>query len=197
MNDEARNIDPEADAQPEPSIPDGGLAEAMPDWLRRPPAWRGMPVPDVPPPDPVAVPAPTVEVEAAMPEAATKAQPPRELPPPDTAPIDPSSLIDLDDLPEWLVSLGRRTRPSLPSDAEQAREMADAEAPPTQTPADEPDIPLPPSLRSDEPSSTVATRAPAPAANGGALFGMSRPLLGLALVLVVVVIVAILLAVFG
>lgn len=196
MNDEARNIDPEADAQPEPSIPDGGLAEAMPDWLRRPPAWRGMPVPDVPPPDPVAVPAPTVEVEAAMPEAATTAARPRELPPPDTAPIDPSSLIDLDDLPEWLVSLGRRARPSLSPDAERARAMADAEAPPTQTPADEPDIPLPPSLRSDEPS-PVATRASAPAANGGALFGMSRPLLGLALVLVVVVVVAILLSVFG
>ncbi len=60
-------------------LPDGGLADAMPDWLRRPPAWR----------DPTAGGS--------------------YLPPPDTSPIDPSTLIDVEDLSPWLQRIARRS----------------------------------------------------------------------------------------
>jgi hypothetical protein len=75
--------------QPAPSIPDGGLGEAMPEWLRRPPAWR-----DLEP----------------------KAPPRRTLPPPDTSVIDPATLISVDDLPDWLQRLAKpREIPTLTS----------------------------------------------------------------------------------
>ncbi|MGN6033173.1 MAG: hypothetical protein ACTHQE_16085 [Thermomicrobiales bacterium] len=49
MSDETGTRPPDG-GEPAPVIPDGGLSDAMPDWLRRPPAWRGMPVPEPSPP---------------------------------------------------------------------------------------------------------------------------------------------------
>lgn len=63
-----------------PPIPDGGLGEAMPEWLRRPPAWRDL---------------------------APKGPPRRALPPPDTSTIEPATLISVDDLPDWLRRLAK------------------------------------------------------------------------------------------
>lgn len=60
-------------------MPDGGLAEAMPDWLRRPPAWRE-----------------------------TTARSSKAAPIPDTSPIDPRTLIDVEDLPIWLQRIAQR-----------------------------------------------------------------------------------------
>ena len=71
-------------------LPDGGLGENMPDWLRRPPAWRVLPATQMPAFEP-------------DPETTT---PPRELPPEDTSVIEPTSLIEFDDLPRWLRELG-------------------------------------------------------------------------------------------
>ena len=68
-----------------PPIPDGGLAESMPDWLRRPPAWRTLP-----------------EREVAIPEPEAAA----ELPAPDASVIDPRTFLSDDDLPAWLRALG-------------------------------------------------------------------------------------------
>lgn len=100
-----------------PAIPDGGLSEAMPEWLRRPPAWRGMAVPDVPSttPEPVAdgpssPRAAPVEVGAEA-EIRTPSAEPKMLLEPDRSPIDPSSLIEMSDLPAWLVGLGQRDLP--------------------------------------------------------------------------------------
>ncbi len=70
---------PDADR---PSIPDGGLGVTMPDWLQRPPAWRGMAVRE--------------------PER-------RDLPPPDTSVIDPRTMLDLGDLPVWLQRIAARS----------------------------------------------------------------------------------------
>lgn len=64
-----------------PPIPDGGLAASMPEWLQRPPAWRGMTVRE--------------------PER-------RDLPPPDTSVIDPRTMLQIDDLPEWLQRIAAR-----------------------------------------------------------------------------------------
>ena len=71
-------------------LPDGGLGENMPDWLRRPPAWRVLPATQMP---------------SFEPDPATTT-PPRELPPEDTSVIEPTSLIEFDDLPRWLRELG-------------------------------------------------------------------------------------------
>lgn len=60
-------------------MPDGGLAETMPDWLRRPPAWRE-----------------------------TVARREKLRPPADTSPIDPRTLIDVEDLPLWLQRIAQR-----------------------------------------------------------------------------------------
>ena len=68
-----------------PPIPDGGLAESMPDWLRRPPAWRTLPDRDVTLPEPTET--------AALPE-------------PDDSVIDPRTSLGDDDLPAWLRNLG-------------------------------------------------------------------------------------------
>lgn len=72
------------DHQPEEMrpIPDGGLQEAMPSWLKRPPAWRSMP---------------TAEQRHE-----------RALPEPDTSVIDPRTLVDVADLPQWLQSIAER-----------------------------------------------------------------------------------------
>ncbi|MDQ4044945.1 MAG: hypothetical protein M3173_05800 [Chloroflexota bacterium] len=68
-----------------PPIPDGGLAESMPEWLRRPPAWRTLP---------------DAEVEHGKPAEAD------ELPEADTSPIDPRTFLTDDDLPDWLRRFG-------------------------------------------------------------------------------------------
>src|SRR5918994_1760203 len=60
-------------------MPDGGLAETMPDWLRRPPVWR---------------------------ETVARRAKPR--PPADTSPIDPRTLTDVGDLPLWLQRIAQR-----------------------------------------------------------------------------------------
>jgi hypothetical protein len=65
-------------------LPDGGLTSAMPEWLRRPPAWRDLSV---------------------TPDASAS----RELPEPDTSVIDPRTLIDVADLPPWLQSIAARS----------------------------------------------------------------------------------------
>jgi hypothetical protein len=80
-------------------IPDGGLQQAMPEWLRRPPAWRNLPKRDEPAPD-------TANAEA------LSAPPARELPDPDTSEIDPRSLVDVSDLPQWLQDVAARSEPA-------------------------------------------------------------------------------------
>jgi len=79
---------PDDASRPEPEqrpIPTDGLAEALPDWLQRSPAWRGMTVrePDRP-----------------------------ELPPPDTSVIDPRTMLEIDDLPVWLQRIAARSKTS-------------------------------------------------------------------------------------
>lgn len=72
------------DQQPEDlrPIPDGGLKDSMPGWLKRPPAWRNMP---------------TAEQRHE-----------RTLPEPDTSEIDPKSLVEVSDLPQWLQTIASR-----------------------------------------------------------------------------------------
>lgn len=69
-------------------IPDGGLKDAMPAWLKRPPAWRNMP---------------TAEERHE-----------RTLPEPDTSVIDPHSLLDVSDLPQWLQTIAERGNMPVP-----------------------------------------------------------------------------------
>lgn len=78
------------DQQPEEMrpIPDGGLKDAMPSWLKRPPAWRSMP---------------TAEQRHE-----------RTLPEPDTSEIDPTTLVDISDLPMWLQVIAAREEVPLP-----------------------------------------------------------------------------------
>lgn len=74
-------------------LPDGGLQSTMPDWLRRPPAWRDLP-----------------RGEGAGED--------KTLPEPDTSMIDPRSLVDVADLPPWLQGIGSRSaQPVESSDA--------------------------------------------------------------------------------
>lgn len=72
------------DQQPEDlrPIPDGGLKDTMPGWLKRPPAWRNMP--------------------------STEQRHERTLPEPDTSEIDPKTLVDVSDLPQWLQTIAAR-----------------------------------------------------------------------------------------
>lgn len=69
-------------------IPDGGLKDAMPAWLTRPPAWR------------------------AMPSAAERHE--RTLPESDTSTIDPRTLLEVSDLPKWLQTIAARGEIRLP-----------------------------------------------------------------------------------
>lgn len=69
-----------------PTIPDGGLASSMPDWLQRPPAWRT--VDDDEPTDL------THDRSDALPQA-------------ETSTIDPRTFLTEDDLPPWLRGLHR------------------------------------------------------------------------------------------
>jgi hypothetical protein len=68
-------------------LPDGGLTEGLPEWLRRPPAWRNVPRNDV------------------APEAGDAGL---ALPEPDTSVIDPRTLVDVADLPLWLQQIAAR-----------------------------------------------------------------------------------------
>ena len=70
------------DNQPMRPIPDGGLKESMPSWLTRPPAWRQLPTP--------------------------QERHERSLPEPDTSEIDPRTLVDVTDLPQWLQAIAER-----------------------------------------------------------------------------------------
>lgn len=74
--------------EPMRPIPDGGLKDAMPAWLKRPPAWRSLP---------------TAEERFE-----------RTLPEPDTRVIDPTSLVDISDLPQWLRTIAAREIVPLP-----------------------------------------------------------------------------------
>lgn len=69
-------------------IPDGGLKDAMPSWLKRPPAWRSMP--------------------------SAEERHERKLPEPDTSEINPKTLVDVSDLPQWLQSIAARGEVPLP-----------------------------------------------------------------------------------
>lgn len=63
-------------------LPDGGLTETMPEWLRRPPAWRDL-------------------------ERTNVGESPM-LPDPDTSVIDPRTFVELADLPAWLQAIAAR-----------------------------------------------------------------------------------------
>ena len=65
-------------------IPDGGLNSAMPDWMRQTPSWK----------------------REAEPAAI------RTIPEADTSIIDPRSLIDVNDLPQWLQAVAARSSPA-------------------------------------------------------------------------------------
>lgn len=122
------------DQQPEDlrPIPDGGLKDTMPGWLKRPPAWRSMP---------------TAEQRHE-----------RTLPEPDTSEIDPKSLVDVSDLPKWLQTIAARGEIPVPEpdqtvghalqqlqaasarSRKPAREVVDPaiEEPPVEAPAEDP-----------------------------------------------------------
>lgn len=106
-----RDRDPDPDLR---SLPDGGLGENMPDWLRRPPAWRDLStsetvqVASITSSDPVGQEHGPVLVE-------------RVLAPEDTSVIDPRGLIDFEDLPAWLREVGRKPTAVGPLRARDAR----------------------------------------------------------------------------
>lgn len=105
-SDESRNDhEPSADSnESSPSIPDGGLDRAMPEWLRRPPAWR------------------TIQRQRAAPTVASPEQAPMDQEereesqtsavrlPADTSTIDPAALVRVEDLPKWLRQLAERSQ---------------------------------------------------------------------------------------
>jgi hypothetical protein len=74
----------ELDPDALPPIPDGGLSAGMPDWLRRPPAWRSL---------------------------KESAGPAKAVPRPDTSPIDPRTILTVDDLPVWLQRIAASRAP--------------------------------------------------------------------------------------
>lgn len=80
-------------------IPDGGLQQAIPEWLRRPPAWRNLPKREDP----------------AVAAVETASTPVRELPEPDTGTIDPRTLVDVLDLPQWLQDMAARESAAVPA----------------------------------------------------------------------------------
>lgn len=91
-----------------PPIPDGGLGSGMPEWLRRPPAWR-------------------VAGTSAIPAA----PPPRDIPPPDTSPIDPRTILTVDDLPAWLQGIAHAASVGGRADQEDPTVEQDSGAPAT------------------------------------------------------------------
>jgi hypothetical protein len=135
-----------------PPIPDGGLAESMPDWLRRPPAWRTLP-----------------DREVAIPEPEDAA----ELPEPDESVIDPRTFLSDDDLPAWLRNLGRGRRVEPPGQDEPA---AVASVEPRSAPSSEMEAFDRPA--ESAPSRFVPTSPPAPTASPvsqGSLRAVERP----------------------
>lgn len=130
-------------------IPDGGLQESMPSWLKRPPAWRN---------------------KTLSPEQRFE----RTLPEPDTSEIDPTTLVSVDDLPQWLQSIAARGPIDLPEPdpaVEHAVEIVQASrhqpvAASVQEPEHGPDLhtePDPDTIRVAEPS------------EGAALEGVAEP----------------------
>lgn len=97
-------------------IPDGGLQQSMPEWLRRPPAWRNLPKREEP-----AQPQET--------ETVTEVAPERELPEPDTSEIDPRALVDVTDLPQWLQDVAARSETRVASPPVITETEQPAEAP--------------------------------------------------------------------
>jgi len=91
-----------------PPIPDGGLSTSMPDWLRRPPAWRALPDHEVKPS--------SVAGSVTLPEI-------------DASVIDPRSFIHDDDLPGWLRSM---RRPAPIAEPESAGGVEGSGSPPVQ-----------------------------------------------------------------
>jgi len=75
----------ERDEERLPPIPDGGLSESMPEWLRRPPAWRTLK---------------DADVSQTVPSRTDR------LPDEDTSVIDPRTFLTEDDLPAWLRNMG-------------------------------------------------------------------------------------------
>lgn len=141
-----------------PPIPDGGLTDSMPDWLRRPPAWRTLS---------------DREVTAPEPDAAA------ELPEADDSVIDPRTFLSDDDLPAWLKTLGpgRGAHPSAePEDAapevdvsSSSREVAATGRQPEPTPSRF--VPITPPAAESAPSSRDAGRGgafPPPSRSGSA-----------------------------
>lgn len=112
---------PDAEHRP---IPTDGLGESLPDWLQRPPAWRGM----------------TVREPAR-----------RDLPPPDTSVIDPRTMLELGDLPVWLQRIAARSMASEATDAHDVQPGPANPAEPTEEkvssalpePTPDPDPPAP------------------------------------------------------
>jgi hypothetical protein len=88
-------------------IPDGGLQQSMPEWLRRPPAWRSLPKREAEPDE-------AVEATVELKETPEPAPAPVELPEPDQSEIDPRTLVDLADLPQWLQDVAARGVPVPP-----------------------------------------------------------------------------------
>lgn len=133
-----------------PPIPDGGLAESMPDWLRRPPAWRTLRDSEV--------------VQTRPAETAT-------LPEPDTSDIDPRAFVSDDDLPAWLRDLGHARRvaatpgddDALAPEAEPAREPSPEPVAPAEAPEERPPSRFVPRQLDVNPPPATG-RAPRPAA---------------------------------
>jgi hypothetical protein len=87
-------------------IPDGGLQQSMPEWLRRPPAWRNLPKKETPTANTAqASSSPSGSTADSVQLPAQAAAP---LPDPDTSEIDPRSLVDVCDLPQWLQDIVAR-----------------------------------------------------------------------------------------
>lgn len=134
MNSENRDVDNtgagQVPAEPAPEgkeamrpIPDGGLQQSMPEWLRRPPAWRNLPKRE--------------EAVSPVSTGISSGLSARELPAPDTSEIDPRSLVDIADLPQWLQEVAARAdarpaalvmiEPDLPQEEPKESLMTDPE----------------------------------------------------------------------
>jgi len=139
-----------------PSIPDGGLSESMPEWLRRPPAWRTLRDDDV------------VQTEPVVAE---------HLPEPDTSVIDPRVFLTDDDLPPWLRNMGRglRSRRDLPGDDDAVESGVRREDPAREGNGVEPQsIPVTAPTAPVGPTSRFVPRSPAVVAPARATEGTKR-----------------------
>lgn len=121
-----------------PPIPDGGLSASMPEWLRRPPAWRTLP-----------------DAEVVQSEPGKSG----ELPEADTSVIDPRTFLTDDDLPEWLRRFGESARGVA---APEGQASASAETATIEAPRDEPERevqPAPDASARFAPRASVIVRA--------------------------------------